>query len=329
MGTIRSLLAAKGIRVMGADMNPLAPGLYWAHERFVLPPAQDRGFLPGLLRICEENRVDVLFPTVDEEVSVIAAKMEQVSKKVRCPIGDSKAVGACNDKLRTYEWLGKAGLPVVETFLLDSEESLVKGASKIGYPIVIKPRASRGGRGLSVCKNWQELRGAYNALKEALPFSDAYVGVPEAAEMILQEFLPGPEYDTIVLLDKKGDALACVPMRAVRWQVHEQLREIVTEHDNRVEDLCVETVRSFGLKCPVDVELALDRDKQMKILDVNPRIGGDVDLATAAGCNIPLMHVRLAMGQEVRPCSYKEGVKLVRYVGIQTIQPEDVPAREE
>lgn len=325
MGTIRSLVHARGMRVVAADVNPLAPGLYWAHERATLPPAHTRAFVPSLLKLLEGHDVDVLFPTVDEEVSVVAANMERIRRQVHCLVGDSVGVEACNDKWMTYLWLKKAGIPVVETLLVGDGRSLRRDATRIGYPLAVKPRASRGGRGLHVCRNWKELSESFSALKRALPFKDAYVDVPEAADIILQEYLPGTEYDTIVLLDRKGEALACVPMRAVRWRVQEQQREIVTEHDWDVEEMCTETVMSLGLRCPVDVELARDRAGKLKILDVNPRVGGDVDLATAAGCNIPLMYVRLAMGREVRPCGFKEGVVLVRYVGIQTIQPEDIP----
>jgi carbamoyl-phosphate synthase large subunit len=323
MGTIRSLLLAQEVKVVAADMNPMAPGLFWPPEKTILPPAHDRNFVSELLSVCKKFGIDVLFPTVDEEVSVLAANMNRLRGEVECLIGKKKGVDACNDKWGTYVWLNKVGIPVVETLRVHDKDSLHADADEIGYPLAIKPRASRGGRGLHICQNYQELIKAFSALKAALPFVDAYVNIAGAADLILQEYLPGTEYDTIVMLSQNGKALACVPMRAVHWEVHRQQREIVTEHNKEVELICIRAVRELGLHCPVDVEVAQDRRGNLKILDVNPRVGGDVDLATAAGCNIPLMYVKTAMGREIPACEFKEGLVLIRYVGVQIIKPED------
>ena len=321
------MLQSPRVAVIAADMNPLAPGLYWTKHKSILPSVASPEFIPSLLSTCAKFKIDVLFPTVDEEIPVIAENEEKLSRKVAILIGDKQGVEACNDKWQTYSWLRKAGIPVVETARIRNEESLRRESSRLGFPVAIKPRASRGGRGLHICGKATELMQAYSELRAALPFKDAYVGVPEASDVVMQEYLPGTEYDAIVLLDKHGQTLANVPMKARRWNVIEHTREIVTVHDREVEDLCAETVRSLGLECPVDVELARDRAEGLKILDVNPRVGGDVDLATAAGCNIPLMFVRECLGNRVRPRGFKEGVILVRYTGMQVIHPEEIPGR--
>jgi len=328
MGTIRSLLQAPGLTVVAADMNPLAPGLYWTKYRAVLPSAGAPDFVPSLLETCTRFKIDILFPTVDEEISVIAENEERVRDEVAFLIGDRQGVEACNDKWQTYSWLKKAGIPVVETTRIQDRKALQRGSSRLGFPVAIKPRASRGGRGLHICAETADLDRAYSELTAALPFKDAYVDVPEASDIVMQEFLPGTEYDAIVLLDKHGKPLANVPMKARRWNVLEHAREIVTVRDREVEDLCARTVRSLGLRCPVDVEMARDREERLKILDVNPRVGGDVDLATAAGCNIPLMYVRECLGDRVHSRGFKEGVILVRYTGIQVIRPEEIPRHE-
>ena len=83
MGTIRSLLRAPAVDVVAADMSRLAPGLYWARERAVIPPARDPSFVRNLLAVCKRLGVEMLFPTVDEEVSVLSSNMSQLHGKVK------------------------------------------------------------------------------------------------------------------------------------------------------------------------------------------------------------------------------------------------------
>jgi carbamoyl-phosphate synthase large subunit len=325
MGTIKSLLGLKDIDVVAADMNPLAAGLYWTAHRVVVPPVGARDFIPRMLGIVKREKIDVIFPTVDEEIEPLAANIEKFKRVTNILISPIGSVRICTDKLATFETCMKLHLPVVETKKIRREKDLNGAADKFGFPLAIKPMVSRGGRGLFYCKDMNELKTRYRELKKKLPFSDTYYEPVASRKIICQEHLPGIEYDVVALRDKKGKIIANVPMRAEEWDVKAQRRTIITEHSREAMTLAGKIMDGFDLHGPVDIEMKKDRNGVLKVLDLNPRVGGDVELATAAGCNIPLLTVRIAMGGKVRHADFTDDYMLIRYLGIQTMKKSDVP----
>jgi len=328
MGTIRSLAGVKGVEVVAADMNPLAAGLYWTPHRVLVPSVGAGNFIRKMLDAVKREKIDVLFPTVDEEIEPLAANLEKFEKTTRLLISPLKSVRSCTDKLATYKTLKRLKVPVVETVKIDKEPDLNAAAGRLGFPLAIKPKVSRGGRGLFYCNSMGELKSRYAELKKLLPFGDTYYDPKASRSIICQEHLPGTEYDVVALRDRYGEIIANVPMRADEWDVKCQRRTIVTEHNRLAMDLAGKTLQSLNLAGPIDVEMKGDEKGTMKVLDVNPRVGGDVELATAAGCNIPLLTVKLAMGDKVKYADFCDDFMLIRYLGIQTMRKGAVPKRQ-
>ncbi|MDY6931386.1 MAG: biotin carboxylase, partial [Halobacteriota archaeon] len=49
LGTIKSLLRIEDVEVIGADLNSLAVGLYFAHKKVLLPKANSNEFISKLI----------------------------------------------------------------------------------------------------------------------------------------------------------------------------------------------------------------------------------------------------------------------------------------
>jgi carbamoyl-phosphate synthase large subunit len=327
MGTIKSLIGIKNIEVVAADMNPLAAGLYWTPNKVVVPPVGAKDFIQKMLETVKIERIDVLFPTVDDEIEHLAANMEKFNNITKLLISPIESVRNCTDKLATYGTCKKLRLPVLETVKIRQESDLDGAAKKLRFPLAIKPMVSRGGRGLFYCKNMNELMARYRDLKRMLPFSDTYYDRKASLMIICQEYLPGTEYDAVALRDKKGRIIANVPMMAQEWDVKQQHRTIVTQHNRKALSLSGSIMNKFNLHGPIDIEMKEDRNGILKALDVNPRVGGDVELATAAGCNIPHLAVRLALGEKVGFVDFKEDYMLIRHLGILTMKKSEIPRK--
>jgi predicted ATP-grasp superfamily ATP-dependent carboligase len=70
-------------------------------------------------------------------------------------------------------------------------------------------------------------------------------------------------------------------------------------------------LRSIGWQGVAMVEFKIDhRDRQPKLMEINGRFWGSLQLATDAGINFPLMLYRLATGESVAPeFDYRTGVR--------------------
>ncbi|MFF2539488.1 ATP-grasp domain-containing protein [Streptomyces cyaneofuscatus] len=97
-----------------------------------------------------------------------------------------EAVANCRDKLRTRTVLEAAGLPVPRFALATSVDEAVAEASRIGYPVVVKPRDGAGAFGVRCCTGEAEVREAFGALGAFLP--DGLSGA------LIEEYVDGPEF---------------------------------------------------------------------------------------------------------------------------------------
>ena len=165
-------LVARGHAVVGVDMVPIAIDGVDVH---LVPPAADPHFLPVLWALAQRERVDLVVPTVTEELVVVAAA--EGSHAVPTVVGGADAVVVANDKLLTCLRLRAAGIAVPRFALPSQVSDSPDVVGLLGLPFISKPREGRGGRNTSLHE-------------EAAPAMFRALG----DFMILQEFIPGVEY---------------------------------------------------------------------------------------------------------------------------------------
>ncbi|MDY6865674.1 MAG: ATP-grasp domain-containing protein [Halobacteriota archaeon] len=325
LGTIKSLLRIDEVEIIGVDLNPLAVGLYISHKKALLPRANSKEFISKLIEVLKREKVDVLIPNTSEEMYPIAKNIEEIKRHTSIIVSEPESIKIADDKLRAHDHLTRKNIPVVRTISVKDEVDIAKAIGELSLPIAIKPRISRGGRGLFICSDLEEVSRSFKMLREMMPFSDTFFGSEESDQIICQEHLPGTEYDVNILLNEDSEVVANVPMKAWRWDVHHQLRDIVTEHNKEVQSLAEKATKSLNLKGPIDVEMRFDKDEGLKILEINSRTGGDVELASAAGCNIPHLTSKLSLGEDLKYIDFNDDVVLTRFIGFQTIKRSEIP----
>ena len=60
------------LRVVGADMSLTAPALYFCDEAVRVNRIHDKNYIPQLVDICKERKIDCLIPTIDTELLILA-----------------------------------------------------------------------------------------------------------------------------------------------------------------------------------------------------------------------------------------------------------------
>ncbi|RCV50645.1 ATP-grasp domain-containing protein [Marinitenerispora sediminis] len=283
-------LRALGYRVVATDVDPAAPGLYLADRGYLVPPGGSTGFLPEIRGICAKEEAGAVVPLVDEELDAVT-ELEDDGIAVLAP--RREFVRTCLDKALLMARLADAGVPVPET------RSAAAPAGDLVFPVVVKPRTGRGGRGVAVCASPAELARRIE-----------HGGYP-AADLIVQELLAGTEFTVSVVVWRDGAVQAVVPKEVILKRGVTQYA--VTRRHERVAQVCRAVQRELRADGPFNVQLALDAAGEPRVFEINPRFSSTAPLTVAAGVDEigGLLGQALAGGPRLAD-DWRDGVVMVR-----------------
>lgn len=96
---------------------------------------REEAYIQAVLRICEKEQIDAIFPSFDSHVYVFSKNKERFETLgIVIPIPDYDAVITPLDKYRTIKAAEEVGFPCPKTFLPESEEDIRRVAiQKLGW----------------------------------------------------------------------------------------------------------------------------------------------------------------------------------------------------
>lgn len=278
IGFLRALPSTD--QLVMADMDPCAAGLYLvpADRRVLLPAGADPAFVETLLAVCIQRGIQRVVPTVDAELLPIArARSRFEAHGVELLLAPLEALERCIDKLALHQ-VCRDVLPCPET-------ALAGEAAPSAGPWILKPRSGSGSRGIRRLDSLDELEA-----------SD---------DWLVQELLPGAEYSVDVLIAADGQVLAAVPRERLKVDsgVAVAARTVV---DPELQELAGRAALAVGIRGVANVQLKRDRQGRPRLLEINPRLAGTMELTVLAGANLPALWVELAEGRTVTPPQWRE-----------------------
>lgn len=283
-----------GGKIVATDIDPLAPALQVVDVPYVVPRLTDPAYIPTLVKICHQEKIDLVFPLIDPDIPALAAHREAIEVTgARIAVVSTKAVEITADKWRTTAFFQGLGLPTPQSWLPEQ----VSG-NEPDFPVFIKPRRGSAAKYTFKVHDADELR-----------FFTKYVPDP-----IIQEYLPGPEITNDVSCDVDGEVLAVVSRRRieVRWG---EVAKGVTIYDPRITEACVKIAKALPAVGPITVQCMM-KDGIPHFTEINARLGGGVPLGIAAGADYPRCLLARAAGIPVEiPLlgTYRTGLYLTRF----------------
>ena len=275
IAVIKSLRADPSVRLIAADMDCWAAGLYLvpAADRVLVPAGAAPGFARDLLARCAELRADVVIPTVDAELLPLAAARPAFARAgVALMLPPERALSLTLDKLALARaCAGAVRVPRTEPL----DERLDPGSWT--YPVIVKPRTGSGSRDITAIVSADEMKAA---------LTTAPIETGPSAGYLVQEFLPGEEYSIDVLADADGRVVAGVPR--VRARVDSGVSVAGrTLHDPELERIGATVATAVGITFIANVQVRRDHDGCPALLEVNPRPPGSLSLTVASGVDMP------------------------------------------
>ncbi|MCK4306963.1 ATP-grasp domain-containing protein [candidate division WOR-3 bacterium] len=324
-GIIKSLHLVKErkIRIIGVDMSPNSIGFSLIDKSYLIPPALDKEFIPSILRICEEEKVEVLMPLVTRELMPLAENLEKFTEiGVRVSISPPQGLRITNNKYLLMNHCSRNNIkvPVPEFIPANSYEEFKEAVFKLGYPrvnVCFKPPVSNGLRGFRILTQEidrldllinQKPMNTVTTLEDIEPVLKNAKVFPE---LVVMEYLPGKEYSVDILADN-GKALTVIPR--LREKIKMGISFVGTTIENKtIIEASKKVVATLKLNGNIGLQFKKDENGIPKLIESNPRLQGTIVLCTAAGVNLVYLALKLALREKVMPPEVKWGVKMIRY----------------
>jgi predicted ATP-grasp superfamily ATP-dependent carboligase len=306
LAVVRSL-GRHGIHVTaGEDRgNSLAFYSRYCDQGVVYPSATRTPdlFVEWLLDQVRKQRYSAVIPTNEQTLTPIAKHLAEFTKYTAVPIPDFQTYMQARDKGRTMQVAVEHGIPCPRTYSVDGPGSLDDLQKILDFPLVIKPREGSGSSGIIYVKRREE-------------FKESYLKVDRHyARPLIQEFIPpgGATYGVEALFDQRSEPVAV--------SVHRRLREYPLSGGPSTlrETVCDPELAALGIRMlkalkwygVAMVEFKIDpRDGEPKLMEVNPKFWGSLELAIHAGVDFPYLLYQLAVEGAVEPVNhYNAGVR--------------------
>jgi carbamoyl-phosphate synthase large subunit len=284
-------------RVVAADRSWYSSARHDADAGFEVPACDTPEFVPRLLELCVDERVDLVVPTIDTELAALAAARDEFAAA-----GTTVAVSApgvitiAADKEATHDWLTSCGFPTVRQAPLAGVRA---GDAGWPFPLVVKPRFGSAAKGVTIVEDQAELDVA-----------------ARRAEVVVQSVAPGREHTIDVLVDRSGAFVCAVPRRRIEVRAGEVAKAVTVRSmglERLAAEMCASLPGAYGaLTFQVFVD---DRTGDVAVIELNARFGGGFPLSRRAGADFPrwMLEELIGLPSTARPDGWQDGLVMLRY----------------
>ncbi len=288
---VRAFRDAGGVTI-AVDADSLAPALYYADRREVVPRIADPGYVPALAALVAEHDARLVVPLTDLDHSVLArARAEFAPALVLLPEAD--VCDRMSDKLDAHHFFLEQGIASPRSWVPEDVSDDAR------YPLLVKAREGFGSNHIFRADD-----------PEQLDFFLGYTTVPS----FVQERCLGVEFSIDVFCDMDARCLNAIPRTMLQSKGGESIKGASIQDAELIEHgrLVAETV---GIKGPANVQCFREPDGSLPVTDVNTRFGGGFPLPLAAGGGYPELALALARGEQPEPRlgEFEEGVYMTRF----------------
>jgi len=301
LGIIRSL-GSKSLNVScGSTYSnhlPISSYSNYVKSTFIYPNPKKypEKFCSHLKQIMHKNKIDILIPVGYDVFSAISTN-KKMFEEYNIPVANAEAFQIAASKSATISLANSLGIPVPQTYELESTEDLKK--VKLDFPLVVK--GIYGAGYVKYARNYKELE---YFVKEMHNIQGVFP--------IIQEYVLGDGYGFFGLFNN-GSPRALF--------MHKRIREFPitggpstcaqSVYDNQLLNYGLKILQKLKWHGVAMVEFKKDnKNNDYKIMEINPKFWGSLDLAIASGIDFPYLLYEMILNGDVKPSfSYKIGLK--------------------
>jgi D-aspartate ligase len=286
-----------GYRTRYADIKIICPSI-------IKNPLEFKLFLIDYLK---SNIIDVLIPMNDFSASFLSINKLEILKFTKFIIPDidifnngydkNKLMNIC--ELNNYPHPISADLDLIDLNL---------AIKKVGFPSLIKPNITTGGRGITLVNSKQDFFDKYELVKK------------DHGSCHLQQFIPegGKQFKVQLFLDYSGGLVASTVIHKIRFYPEKGGSSCCNKTiiDDSLVKLCYNVLKTINWVGFADFDLIQDPLTGVsKIMEINPRVPACIKSSIVSGIDFPVIIANQTLGIKSINYTYKPN-KYLRYFGL-------------
>lgn len=308
------------IFIVGLDKNKIKknPNL---DNFYIVNEKKEKNYLIKLIKICRQEKINLLIPYSDNEAKIISKNKFMFSKyRIKVLVNNFKTIKIITNKYLTYRILKKKGLFVPKFKLVKNFLDIKKALNYFGYPkfgVVLKPAESIGGRGVLILKgrnnrgeNWigsgarEKIFLSLNQLLSENLFNNG--------PLIAMEILCSPAYD-VDCFNHKKNKFTVIRKRINPCGLPYKGNYILK--NKKIETYCRKIIKALNIKSLVDIDLlTIKKNNRPALLEINPRPSGSATVSYFA--NLPIFSYAIATIMNRKYKIYSSNLKLSKKIRI-------------
>ena len=261
--------------------------------------------LEYVAKIIRYERPDAILPGIGGQTGLnIAMQLYKKGVLQECQVEllgtSSQSIEKAEDREKFKTLCQELGEPVLESIIAETEEEGIKAASKIGYPVILRPAYTLGGTGGGFADNEEELK---ELIKHALKLSPVKQVLVEKSikgyKEIEYEVIRDSNDTAITVCNMEnldpvgihtGDSIVVAPSQTLTNKEYQLLR-----------DSSLKIIRALKIEGGCNIQFALDPYSfNYYVIEVNPRVSRSSALASkASGYPIARVSAKIAIGMRL------------------------------
>ena len=300
-GIIESLRAGKYTPyIVGTDIFPDAVGQYFCDEFVVAEPAASSEYIPFLIKLIVEKNIDLVLFGIEQEMMVVSDHRDDLAFYLpKIAIQSKEIMDICNDKWDMAEWMSENNL---SDYVIDAVTNgeFDEVLSRFGKRFLIKPRISRGGKGIAVV----ERKESYDYYKNIL-----------GRNFMAQRIIGDDEHEYTVGIFGLGDGAFqnAIYMRRKLSQEGATAKAEVTLNNPYLEEASARITAALKPLGPTNYQFRLEGNR-VYLLEINPRISSSISIRTKFGYNEADMCIDYFLEKRIPDTADIKRGRAVRYI---------------
>ncbi len=294
LGIVRSLGCRKGVKVTLAaeSVRDLACASRFC-DRIETVAGPDRpGFADRILELAVARHFHLVIPVGYAATLALSRRKVDFCRTTRLEVMDHEGIQTAGNKRRIYEIASAIGLRVPTTVYPQNLQEVASYQSELRYPVIVKPVCESPGLGVRHVRDAGQLLPVYRECVERY-----------AAHQppMIQEYVPGYGCGFFALY-QQGVCKRVFMHRRVRENPPSGGASSCAEsfYDPKLKNYGVRLLDRMNWHGVAMVEFRYDtQDGDYKLLEVNPKFWGSLDLALGCGVDFPYFLCQMAAGEDL------------------------------